>query len=740
MPKRLLAVLLFALAAVAVWRLAPHAPAPPTVPANVAAPTPPPEPPATHVGSPACAGCHARETMAWSDSHHALAMQHANENTVLGDFSGVKFRYAGITSTFFRRNGAFFVHTDGPDGALRDYRIAYTFGVTPLQQYLIELPGGRLQALSIAWDARVKARGGQRWFHLYPDERITHTDELHWTRRTQNWNHMCAECHSTALDKNYDAAEGVYRTRWKEINVACEACHGPGSRHVAWANGKRPGVDDGKGLTLDLDERHAVRWNVDEKTGKPVRSTPLQTRKELDVCAHCHARRGQLFDDDHPGAPLLDIHLPALLNDGLYHADGQINGEVYEYGSFLQSRMYQAGVTCSDCHEPHSLKTRAPGNALCTQCHAAPRYDTQAHHFHKAGSDGSNCVDCHMPAKTYMGVDPRRDHSFRVPRPEQSARLGTPNACTGCHADRPPAWAAARLRQWYGHAPRGLQDYAETLHAARGGQADAGARLIALAQAHEQPAIARATAAQALGRYPDEAAFDALSTALDDADPLIRLGALDALRDWPPPQRWPLALPLLDDPLRVIRAQAASLVADAPIEQLPANYHTALDKATQEYLAAQQTSADQPESQVNLGNFHALRRDAASAEAAYRRAIALDPDWAPAYANLADLFRQLGRDAEGEQVLRDGLARQPRVAALHHSLGLLEVRRKNLPAALAALKQAVALAPDDARFSYVYAVALDGAGKKDEARRVTGTALKRNPDDPALRQLREELK
>jgi tetratricopeptide (TPR) repeat protein len=694
--------------------------------------------PPTHVGSQACAACHTREMAAWRGSHHDLAMQEANERTVLGDFSGARFDYAGITSTFFRRDGAFFVNTDGPDGRLHDYAIQYTFGVTPLQQYLIALDGGRLQALSIAWDSRPKAQGGQRWFHLYPGERITHTDELHWTRRAQNWNHMCAECHSTGLAKNYNAGQRGYRTTWQEINVACEACHGPGSRHVAWAQGTRAGADDGKGLVARLDERRGMRWRINEQTGNAARSTPLGSHTEIEGCARCHSRRSQLFGDYRHG-PLMDTHLPVPLREDLYHADGQIQDEVYEYGSFLQSRMYQAGVTCSDCHDPHSLKTRAAGNTLCTQCHLDTKYDTDRHHFHRAGTQGSSCVDCHMPAKNYMVVDPRRDHSFRIPRPEQSARLGTPNACTGCHKERAPAWAAAQLRKWYGHDPQGLQDYAEALHAARGGAADADARLSGLLKAQDQPAIARATAAEELARRSGPGTFDALAAALTDVEPMVRVAALGALQGLPPAQRWQFAHPLLSDPTRAVRMQAGALLADVPAGQLPPQPRAALTGAINEYLTAQNNNADQPDAQVNLGILYGASGDAMRAEQAYRTAIELDPDWIPAYANLADLYREMNRDTEGERVLRTALARQPHAAALHHSLGLLKVRQKDMPAALAALRESVALAPDDARFGYVYAVALHSAGQTREAIRVADAALKRTPGDTSLQALRAEL-
>jgi len=278
-------------------------------------------------------------------------MAAASERTVRGDFHDAKLEYAGVTTRFFQRDGKYFARTDGPDGQVADFEVKYTFGVEPLQQYLIELPRGRMQALSIAWDSRPKGENGQRWFHLHPGERVTHTDELHWTQPSQNWNYMCADCHSTGLRKNYDRTSDQFRTSWSEVTVGCEACHGPGSRHVTWASAQRAGTsgprDSTKGLIARLDERRGVRWTTTAATGNAHRSQPRATDREIETCAQCHARRAQIADGYVAGKPFLDYYRPALLSRPLYHADGQQRDEVYDWGSFLQSRMYARGVTCS---------------------------------------------------------------------------------------------------------------------------------------------------------------------------------------------------------------------------------------------------------------------------------------------------------------------------------------------------------------------------------------------------------
>jgi tetratricopeptide (TPR) repeat protein len=691
--------------------------------------------PAAFVGAQACAGCHRQEPVRWSGSDHARAMQLASEATVLGDFADRRFTQGSVTSTFFRRAGQFMVRTDGPDGQLADFEIKYTFGVTPLQQYLIELPGGRLQSLSIAWDARPREAGGQRWFHLYPNERIDFRDELHWTRRQQNWNYMCADCHSTNVRKNYDAATDRYATTWSEINVACEACHGPGSRHVTWAQAsgwKRAwGRTENKGLAVVLHDRRGVQWTIDSRSGIAARSTPRTTAVELGVCAQCHARRSQISSDYAPGRPWLDHYVPALLTSPLYWADGQQRDEVYSWGSFLESRMHAAGVTCSDCHDPHSQKLRAEGNQVCAQCHAPAKYATATHHFHQPGGRGAECAGCHMPVTRYMVIDPRHDHSLRVPRPDQSVALGVPNACTSCHADRNPEWAAAQVRAWYGRSAAGYQRFAEAFRGAETGAAAAGQQLAAVARDGTQPAIVRASALARmpgdLGRSPS--GVDAVRQAVSDPDPLVRRAAVAALERLPLDARIAAAVPLLNDPSRLVRVEAARVLAPVRPETLSQAARAAWDDAAADYIAAQRTNADRPEYRTNLGTFFAARRRAIDAEKEFRAALALDRTFVPAYVNLADLYRAEQREPDVRGVLEEGLKAVPDDAALHYALGLALVRAQRPAEALTHLERAAARAPDNARFVYTYAVGLHSAGRPREAVTVLEKALRSHPND-----------
>ena len=701
-----LALVVAAALAVVAWRAGTFRA---TAPAVVEAPgTAGPEtagPSAAYVGSAACARCHEAESKAWQGSQHALAMQVADERTVLGDFDDAKFSHFGVTSTFFRRDGRFMVRTEGPDGRLADFEVRHTFGVYPLQQYLIDLGGGRVQALTIAWDSRPEAAGGQRWFHLYPNERIGHSDELHWTRRQQNWNFMCADCHSTDLQKNYDPTSDTFRTQWAEISVGCEACHGPGSAHVAWADAaatdRKPGAANG--LTVRFDERRDAGWKIDPATGNAVRSRPRETDTEIEVCAQCHSRRGQFSNGYRPGEPFMDHYLPATLSAGLYYPDGQQRDEVYNWGSFLSSRMYAKGVTCGDCHEPHGGKLRAPGNAVCAQCHLASKYDSPTHHFHVAGTPGAACASCHMKTETYMVVDPRHDHSFRIPRPDLTVSLGVPNACTQCHADRPAAWAAAEVRKRYPDPKPGFQDFAEAFASADRGDPAATIALSQLVANGEEPAIVRASALERLAQLGGENAVLAAEAGLDDPHALVRHAAVGVYDVVPPTERLAV-VPLLSDPVRAVRMRAARTLAPVPDQALGPGA-AAYASAAEEYIAGERFNADRPEDRTNLGGFFTERGRYQEAEAQFRSALALDPAYVPAWVNLADLMRLREREADVEALLREGLTHAPSDAMLHHVLGLSLVRQGRKADALRELKRATELAPDNARFAYVYGVA-----------------------------------
>jgi tetratricopeptide (TPR) repeat protein len=554
---------------------------------------------------------------------------------------------------------------------------------------------------------------------------------------------MCADCHVTDYEKGYVAAEDRYASRWSELGVGCEACHGPGSQHVAWARdaaahaapaeGERRSARE-MGLTVALGPEHVFRFAPGAAIAQ--REPPAGDGAELDVCAPCHARRATIAEGWEPGQPFLDFYRPALLDAGLYHADGQIDDEVYEWGSFVQSRMFAAGVTCSDCHDAHSLRVDA--DAVCSQCHSDAVFAKPSHHHHEAGSEGARCVSCHMPQQTYMQIDARRDHSFRVPRPDLSDALGTPDACAACHSARGAKWAAETVARWRGDGAPPRAHFAAALDAARRGRPDAGPQLAALVVDASQPAIARATALRELASRPHPAALPAIQAGLQDAEPLVRMAALESLEPAPPEMRAQLAAPLLRDPVRVVRIEAARQLA-----ALPANARATLGgdftRALSEYRAALARDADRPEARVGAGLLALQLGDLAAAQREYEAALRIEPLYRPASVNLADLHRIAGRDDEGVKVLAEALQRDPEGAELHHAMGLALVRAGRHEEALAHFERAAKTAPDQPRFAYVYAVALHGTGDVQQAIAVLEAALARHSGDASLRQALAEF-
>jgi predicted CXXCH cytochrome family protein len=463
-------------------------------------------------------------------------------------------------------------------------------------------------------------------------------------------------------------------------------------------------------------------------TGIARRTAPLVSA-ELDGCAACHSRRKEITHDHPPGLPFLDAYLPALLEPGLYHADGQIDGEVYEYGSFLQSRMHAAGVTCSNCHDPHSLKLRAEGNALCAQCHLPERFDVSAHHHHQPGSAGAQCVECHMPTKTYMVVDARRDHSIRVPRPDLSVSLGTPNACTQCHVGRAADWAAQAVAGWFPHGRQTVPHYAMALHAGRTGAADAEQQLDRLILDQSQPAIARASALRLLAPYAYPASELALQAAITDPDPLVRSAMPRVLSSSASLATLRSVASLLRDPVRAVRIEAARALAGTDLLSLTPELQTAFVGATKELVAAELVDAERPEAHLNLGLLETRRRQPDEAEREYRTALRLDPAFVPALVNLADLDRARGLDQQGAELLRKALAIEPNNADVQHSLGLLLVRQHDYIGALDLLRRASELAPENARYAYVYAVALNSTGAAADAMALLERTHEQHPTD-----------
>jgi Tfp pilus assembly protein PilF len=681
-----------------------------------------PERLAGFVGSEKCKSCHKREYDLWKGSHHDLAMDVASDETMLGDFNDATLEHHGVVSRFYRRDGRFYAHTPGPDAEMGDFELTHTFGWYPLQQYLVPFPGGRYQCLPIAWDVDKK-----RWYHLYPDTPINPDDWLYWTNAGQNWNGMCAECHSTNLKKNYDVDTDSYETTWSDIDVGCEACHGPGSRHVEWAE-------------LPDMARPPVK-NVE----LVVQTSGLTSRSLVELCAPCHSRRAALGDYTHAEPDLLDSTLPQALNEGLYFADGQILDEVYVYGSFTQSKMYHRDVRCSDCHEAHSIRPVREGNDLCLQCHRAQAYDTREHHFHKKKGEqgeaiksadgtvlfevgtGAECVQCHMPGRVYMGIDYRPDHSFRLPRPDQSVKLGVPNACNRCHIDKTAQWSDEAITKWYGPGRR--PHYGTIIDQGRKQEPEARDELIRLAGDTLYPVIVRSTALGLLDAYPAEETTKALELALMDEEALIRRTALDSLNVSDPQSRQKLVSPMLYDPVKAVRIEAARLLAEDPSLQLGPTLRKVYEATLEEYKASMDYSADFAFARYNLANLYVSLGQPDKAVGSFRAAIKIDDLFYPAKVNLAMLYDQRGEKKKAEVLLREVLEADPDMHEVAYSLGLLLAEEKRYEEAAVYLQKAAQGMPQRARIHYNLGLLLQLLGRDSEAEEELLAALRIEPNN-----------
>ena len=679
-----------------------------------------------YVANALCVECHQDAAKLWQRSHHAMAMALPSEESVRGDFANATFKHQGVSSRFFRKDAKYFVNTDGPDGKLADFEIKYTFGIDPLQQYLIELPGGRLQALTIAWDTAKK-----RWFHLYPNEKAPGGDVMHWSGNYQTANTMCIECHTTGYEKRYDEKSHAFDSRWKEINVSCQSCHGAGSAHVAWAQALP------KGVPLSA----AAAASAPLGYGLPVDFRTAGGPGEVEVCAACHSRRSNLTATAMAGEPLLDNFQPARLTPNLYHADGQQREEVYVYGSLRQSKMYRFGVRCSDCHNAHTGKLKGEGNGVCRQCHTKPanprfpsaagEFDSPAHHFHKPGTPAAQCAACHMPIKNYMVVHARPDHCMRVPRPDLDAVTGAPDACTACHRNKTPAWAAQAAERWWGTKRRQVPHYGQALAAARAGAPGADDALARLVADGANPAIVRASALEALRAYPRGHEAERIA-ATHDADAEVRAAAADSLENLPPAERVQALAPLLRDPVRAVRATTARALASVDPASFDAAARQAFDAALAEYIAAQNTSLDMPGSRLNLAVIYQNTGQPDLAEANYLAALRIDPDFTPARANLAQFYGARARLDDAERVLAEGVKRVPAQGELQYSLGLVLAEQGRMTDAAAALGKAAALMPERARVRYNFGLALQQSGKSADAQRAFADAYRLDPRDPAV--------
>ncbi|MBT3665860.1 MAG: tetratricopeptide repeat protein [Opitutae bacterium] len=674
-----------------------------------------------YVGAETCAECHAGVHEKWQDSHHFHAMELPGPDTVRADFNNTEFVNYGVTTKFFREGEKYMVETNNQEGGMETFEIAYTFGWEPLQQFLVKFPDGRMQVLPTCWDVEKR-----EWYHLYPDEKIAHDDPLFWTRSMQNWDHMCADCHSTNLRKEFDDAKQTFSTAYSEMNVACESCHGPGRDHVEFAKAGNGWGDLANFGFADLNSTNVA---------------------QIESCAKCHARRGFVHPGHHAGRPFLDHFLPEVtqpwspdMSVPTYHVDGQIDDEVYVYGSYIQSKMFHQGVKCVDCHDPHTVKLHTYTNQLCTRCHVPNEknptgFDTPAHHFHQSGTKGAQCVECHMPEKTYMGIDARRDHSIRIPRPDLSVKHGSPNACNRCHADKDPQWAADAIEARKGPGRPKEVRHPEAFHAFRTGKPEAEKLLLAACQDPQSPAFTRAGAMLALRRFLSDASFDEARRNLDSNQSVIRVAAVSKLEDLPPDASHASLVRMLNDPIVSVRTEAARILSRSPTTLFADEDLKLFRSVFRELKARYEHNLDRPESHLSLGILAENQGDPILAEEHYRSAIKRESTFVPARMNLATLLSRRGRNKEAEKFLREAIRYQPTWGQAYYSLGLLLAEdRSRLAEATRNLEKAAAYSNTNPRIFHNLAIAYWQQEKVDSAISAFKSAIKLAPENPEFLQ------
>lgn len=660
------------------------------------------------VGGQTCQSCHYEEWEEWQGSHHDYAIAEPDSSTVRGDFSNVEFSDGGETFRFFRDGDAYMVEAPGPDGTQTVHEISYTFGWEPLQQYLIDIGKGKLQAFHIAWDTEQN-----RWFSLQPDEQPEHGDWLHWTGAAMNWNTMCADCHSTNLKQNYIAEADSFHTTWSVIDVSCEACHGPGAAHVEFMNSPESENASAQRIRRDLELPAFV-----------------SQKDQINTCAPCHSLRQEITDDYVHGDEYMDHFDPMLPHPENYFADGQIRGEVYVYASFLQSKMYANGVKCTDCHNPHTLELKQPltDNKLCMSCHV-PSYNTPEHHFHEANTEASDCVSCHMTGRTYMGNDFRRDHSFRVPRPDQSAQFGTPNACNNCHTDQTPEWAARAIENWYGDRPGHFTDTLVKAHNARDNTPEVQIGLRELIADTSQPEIIRATAVWYAGHFPDMNTSELIREALESESAMVRNSAAKAAENLQPEMRTLILRKALNDSARSVRLSAMQNLNAFTEEDFGDAYKNHFRNALQEYRAYLDVNRYFPQGEMNRGQFLEQKGDIDEAIRAYQTALERDPEFNPARINLAYLYNSRGQNDRAEELLRKVIEQEQEFGQAYYSLALLLAEENRLREAVEYFEEASELNPEQSRIFYNLAVAHQTLERPDEAETAYLDAIELEPNN-----------
>lgn len=669
-----------------------------------------------------CAECHAKEVDEWRQSQHAVANRLFDPNTDLAAFNGSRI-FSGngiqtILGTGLKTPSFAIVQTDGSRAVFHPEAV---IGVTPLVQYLASFPGGRLQVMNLAFDPEKKD-----WFDTQAPEVRRVNDWSYWQNRGMNWNSQCAFCHMTNLQKGYDPGQDLYRTTWDAMGIACAQCHGPMEKHVASPKDKAL---------------------MNHQTARQI----------IDNCASCHARREELTGKFHAGESFNDHYRLSLPDQaGMYYPDGQVKEEDYEFGSFSMSRMGHKGISCLDCHNPHSGKLRAPvdNNALCMTCHTAPGQrgatpvDPITHGHHKTGTPGDRCVDCHMPVTRYMVRDPRRDHGFTIPDPVLTKELGVPNSCNRCHDDKSADWAIDFTNKWYGEKmDRRSRKRARAIARAENGDNGVVTELVDLAGT-EEIAAWRSALTSLLEPWANQSSVRAfLEKSLTNESPLVRSAAARVLSGHSDAEAAALIRPLCDDPVRLVRLDAVWGLHERRDRPQPAygELTTYLDNISDQPAGAlRQTQFALDEKRMedalkwsakavawdaNSGEEHQIRavvlnmagkREEAIAE--LKKACELDPKNAQHPFMLALLYGEAEQPDAAIARLKDAVTIDPSFVRAWYNLGLSQAQKEDLAGAIISLKKAEELQPGSPEFPYARATVHARAGQMVEARQAAERA------------------
>lgn len=679
--------------------------------------------------------CHRAQVENWRQSHHAKAMLPATADNMLGNFNNTSFESDDGWTLFNQDRNGYYIETGKIGEAGTRYRVPYVLGFSPLQQVLVDIGKGRFQAYTVAWDSRSIQQGGQRWFSLYEQ---THTagSPFYWLGTFNNWNARCAQCHSTKLSREYDVETDSYNSRWKEINVACEACHGPASKHLQLKKAAKTGVNSGFDIRLDRRSTWIFKQGMSTAihTGSVISSVD---KGQIDQCAACHSRRTALTDGADAG-DYSQHYIPRIAVPGLYHGDGQILDEVYVYGSFSQSKMAAAGVVCSNCHQPHSGKLLLPGNQLCGQCHRLNIFDAPEHTLHKVGSSGPGCIDCHMPSKRYMGVDDRRDHAYRVPNPWVSELLGSPDVCLTCHKDNDSQWSQQQLKEKKEQVFADHSDIGSAVVLNRLAPQKGQSLIARLVLDEQQPPMRRAVLLSQLDlNIADN--IQVLNSAASDTQSLVKLGVLRVLNSAPYPLQLQIGFGLLYDDNKNVRLQAIRLLAPAFRHSVPEKALQQMQLVLTEALVTYQKQQDLLSAQSALADMAYKVGALEQAQLYYINALKLQPSFLPAKLNLASIYRETGQLEKAKTLLEEILVIEENHAMALHNLGLIYVIDGQWPKAIAALKRAADVEPENSRFAFVYVLSLEASGEINMALDEVKKLERVTPGDPALAELTSRL-